>query len=319
MGTPPPVPGYEWAIDNTTTTHAPGTGGLAVWQLNPAASPPSVPGTPGTITASGSGVPSLPDYSHIEALIQQINATNQQAQHAANAGRIPGAPQLETQRSQNIADLLNPPEQYAEIDVPSAARAVASGTVGSPFAGVTGLELTRRQRQADMTLGSNMLNQAYAANPAAGIADPMSLVHLLQQEGFQSGESERDRRFRAEQAALDRALQAQLGILRTPGYRGGGGYGPSLPTDYGRGGSASAPATFRAGIPSAPSAGTGPGSGFLIPTGAIPDNWADLNAAQQSEYAGLIGANPYYNMPDVLNPYANEYNPLDPSLAAYYE
>lgn len=282
---------------------------IPVWEATPPANSqmPSTFSTSAGPSVAGPSVPSLPDYSQIDDLIAQINATNQAAQHAANLGRIPGAAELEAQSSQNIAGLLNPPTQFAEIDVPSAAQAVASGTVGSPFAGVTGLNLTENERLRRQGLGQQYLSAAYARNPAAPIADPQALFQFLQQQGFQSGESARARAFQAEQAALDRALQAQLGFLnqRRPGTSSGGRGGPYLPTDYGR--APGAPATYRTNIPGASATGSGVGETFGIPASAIPDNWNDLSFEQQAQYAALINANPYYGLPDYVNPYSNEY------------
>ncbi len=234
-----PTAGYEWM-------QRPGSGqgqygGLPIYEQVRA--PVAAAATPATTTGTGNvGAPSLPDYSQIDDIINQINATNQQAQTSALNSRIPGAEQLQQDSSRNISGFLNPPEQYGEIDVPAASSAVASGTVGSPFAGVTGLNLTRTQRQADMIRGEQLLTGALARNPAAPITDPAQILQLLTQlqeaqrgREFQAGQTAEERRFQAEQAALQRSLQAQLGLLGSQRYApSGGSYGPRLPTQYGR-------------------------------------------------------------------------------------
>jgi len=191
--------------------------------------------TPGGGGSPVGGGPALPDFSEISNLIGQINATNQAAQQSANAGRIPNAPQLEGYRSSAIADLLNPQEQIGEIDTGAAAAALGSGTSGSPFAGHMGILLNENERIRRQGLGSNMLNQAYAGNPSAPIADTQQLLQFIQQQ-----------RFQAQQNALNRGLEAQLAFMRN-----NRSYGPHLPTgygNYGRGSGSGGP--FGANIPS---------------------------------------------------------------------
>lgn len=205
---------------------------------------------PGGTATGTTGVPSLPDYSQVDDLIASINAANQAAQHQANLGRIPGAEALEAQSSQNIAGLLNPPSQFGEIDVPSAARAVQSGTVGSPFAGVTGIQLSETERLRRQALGQSQLSGAYARNPAAPIADPQALLTLLQQQAFQGNQNEAQRTLQRYLAAVQQ--QTALAVAALGGRRGGGG-GPQLPRDYGRPpGAPGTPPSYRANIPGQP-------------------------------------------------------------------
>lgn len=274
---------------------------------------PTAPGAPttGTGTGTGTSIPTLPDYSQIQSIIQQINATNQQAQSSANAARIPNATALETQSSQNIAALLNPPDVYAELDVPAAARGVASGTVGSPFAGVTGLNLTRTQQMADRAAGQQQLNMAYARNPGAQIADPQQLLQFRSAQEFQ-----------AQQNALARALQERIVNAQMANealqnrlygrFRGGGGYGPNLPTDYNRRGTGTG--TGGGGVtpnipPLPPNPSPRPSGGAVPNIGAL-DNWYDLTAGQQTAYNQALSQNPYFGLPDWQNPYSGDAQPL---------
>jgi hypothetical protein len=193
----------------------------------------------------GGGAPSLPDFSEIGNLIGQINATNQAAQHAANAGRIPGASQLEQLSSNSIANLLNPPTQIGEIDTGAAARALDSGTSGSPFAGHMGILLNENERIRRQGIGQQFLTGALARNPAAPIADTQQLLQFIQQQRFQAEQTARNRDFEGQQNALNRAMQAQLAFLNQNRNHG---YGPHLPTSYGRPSAGGGP--FSANIPS---------------------------------------------------------------------
>lgn len=269
------------------------------------------PGAAPTVApVPGTNAPALPDYGNIEDIIGQINATNQQAQTAALNQRIPLAPELQQQSSQNIAALLNPPTQFGELDVPAASAGVASGTYGSPFAGMTGIRLTENERLRRMGLGEQFLTGALARNPIAPIADPQSLLHLLQQQ-----------QYGAEQAAQERALRERIAnaqmanaalLARNRGYSagggGGGGTAPRLPTDYTR----------------PPAAGTRPNIPPYSPSPVLPDtvgipniggldNWYDLTSAQQQAFNTGFGQNPYFGLPDWQNPYSGDEPPAAPA------
>ena len=303
MPTPAPLPltgaAQSWAnrfqkyLDEQKTANAP-------------AQVASVPGT---------GAPSLPDYGNIENIIQQINATNQQAQTSALNNRIPLASELQQQSSQNIAALLNPPKQFGELDVPTGAAAVASGTVGSPFAGLMGINLTENERLRRMGLGEQFLTGALARNPAAPLADPQALVHLLQQQqyGAEQASQERALRERIANAQLaNAALQA-----RNARSRGGGSYGPAIPTDYGRPGSAvvSAPGGVRPNIPPDIAPQPGVPQEFGTPNLGNLDNWYDLTGPQQQAFNTAFGQNPYFGLPDWQNPYSGDEAPAAPQPA----
>lgn len=190
--------------------------------------------------------PTLPDFSEIGNLIGQINATNQAAQQAANAGRIPNAQNLEQSSSNAIANLLNPPTQIGEIDYGGAAAALGSGTSGSPFGGHMGILLNENERIRRQQIGQQMLSGALARNPSAPIADTQGLIHFIQQQRFQADQAARNRDFEGQQNALNRALQAQVALLNQNRYQ----YGPHIPTSYGRGSSAGRSGPFSANIPS---------------------------------------------------------------------
>lgn len=275
--------------------------------MTPGGAPLSQPSTSASTTGTvASGVPELPDYSQVDDLIAQINAANQAAQHQANLGRIPGAEALEAQSSQNIADLLNPPSQFGEIDVPAASAAVTSGTVGSPFAGITGLNLSETERIRRQALGQQQLTGAYARNPAAPIANPEALLTLLQQQAFAGQQNEAQRTLQRYLASVEQQTALAVASLRNAyggATGGGGGRGPSLPTDYRR--PTGAPPSYRTNIPGVPPSASGAGTGeaFGIPTSAVPENFGDLTFEQRAEYAAAINANPYYGLPDYENPY----------------
>lgn len=312
-GAPTDAPaGYSWnAVEGTLGSQYQ----LPQYELTP------IPGyqAPGTQTTTGTGntgaaggVPQLPDYSEIGSLIAQINANNQAAQRSANLGRIPGAGALEMQSSENIADLLDPPDVLSEIDVGGAARAVGSGTSGSPFAGVTGIQLSENEKIRRRALGQQQLSMAYGRNPSAPIADPQGLLTYLGSQRFQAGESAASRALQLELARREQQTALAIAAMRGSGRAGtdgGGYYGPRVPVDYGR--APSAAPSFRAGIPDTVSAsgwdvpGISPGTGmaYSVPDYAVPDNWADLTIDERAEYAGALGANPYLGLPDYMNPY----------------
>lgn len=188
--------------------------------------------------------PALPQFSEISDLINQINASNAAAHQQSLANRIPGGTRLEQLSSDAISDLLNPPRQFAEIDVPSAARALGQGVSGSPFAGIQGIQMSQNERIRRQGIGQQFLTSALARNPAAPIADAQALAQFLGQQQFGANQAALNRDFQARQAALNRQLQAQLGLLshNQPHYRSGSDYGPRLPRTSSTG-------SFSAGIP----------------------------------------------------------------------
>lgn len=269
------------------------------------------PAAPTVAPGAGTNAPSLPDYGNIEQIIQQINATNQEAQTAALNSRIPMAPELQQQSSQNIAALLNPPTVFGELDVPAAAAGIASGTYGSPFAGMTGIRLTENERIRRMGLGEQMLTGALARNPAAPIADPQSLVHLLQQQQYGAEQAAQERALR-ERIANAQMANAALQRMRGGGYSsggGGGGSGPRLPTDYNRPNSGGG---TRPTIPPSTPPRPGVPDEFGVPNIGNLDNWYDLTMDQQRAFNQAFGQNPYFGLPDWQNPYSGDIEPAAP-------
>jgi len=281
---------------------------LQQWELTPNAQAPAVPGaTTGTGNTGVPGVPSLPDYSQIDAMIAQINATNQAAQHAANAARVPGGTEQENAASQYnlglFADANDPNRMYASVMTDAAEQAIASGTAGSVFAGTTGLYLNEEERIRRGQLAQGNLTAQTARNPAAPIADTQALLTLLQQQGFTASQADAERALARWRAQLD--AQTALAVA---GFRNSGVRGPSYPSSGG-GGSRTAPALptdYRSNIPNPPpytAGGTGTGSAFsFVP----PDNWDILTPQQQGQYATGVGNNPYYGLPDWMNPYSGD-------------
>jgi hypothetical protein len=273
---------------------------------------PAAPIAPG----GGTSAPSLPDYSQIEDIIQSINATNQQAQTNALNQRIPGGPALEQQSSQYIQNLFgdanDPNRRYGELDVPAASAAVASGTVGSPFAGITGLQLTENERIRRGQLAEGNLSAALGRNPAAPIADTQQMYQSLQQQMYQA---EQNRLARDLQERIANAQMANAALRQRNADRSSR-YGPSLPTDYDRtGGGAASGGGHKPKIPPGPTPPVPPtprpGPGMLPNIGEL-DNWYDLTPQQQAEFNAAFGQNPYFGMPDYMNPYSGDDAPLPP-------
>lgn len=268
------------------------------------------------IAPGATETPELPDYGQIEDIIQQINATNQAAQTSALNQRIPGGPALEQQSSQYIQNLFSdandPNRRYGELDVPAASAAVSSGTVGSPFAGVTGLKLTENERIRRGQIAQGNLSAALGRNPAAPIADPQGMFQSLQQQMFQA---EQNRLARDLQERIANAQMANAALRQRNARDGGGGrYGPSLPTDYGRPGVGTPSAAgFRANIPGAPSpSGTLPSGPRGIPNIGGLENWADLTPEQQTGFNTGFSQNPYFGVPDYENPFSGDTAPSGP-------
>lgn len=278
---------------------------------------PATPIAPG----GGTNAPSLPDYSQIEDIIQSINATNQQAQTNALNQRIPGGPALEQQSSQYIQNLFgdanDPNRRYGELDVPAASAAVASGTVGSPFAGITGLQLTENERIRRGQLAEGNLSAALGRNPAAPIADTQQMYQSLQQQMYQA---EQNRLARDLQERIANAQMANAALRQRNADRSSR-YGPSLPTDYNQSGAAKPPPSggHKPNIPPGPPNRQGP-----LPTSGVPnigglDNWYDLTPQEQAAFNAAFGQNPYFGMPDYQNPYSGDELPLPPPPNLTYD
>lgn len=262
------------------------------------------------------GIPQLPDYSQIGNIINQINAQGQQAQINANNARIPFQPQLENQSSQFIANLYGdanraPGEMFANISTNAAERAVAGGYAGSAFAGVSGLRMNEEERLRRGMMAGQAHSGAIARNPGYNPADPMALVLQRSQQayGAQQGQLSRDLQERIVNAQMANAALRE----RRSGSSGGGGYGPQLPTQYGRptgSGAVESPGS-RTNIPEDPNRFGPYQLAPLPPNVSNLDNWSQLNTWQKDDYFGAIGNNPYYGMPDWQNPYSGDANPTN--------
>lgn len=156
-----PYPVTSFGYDPNSVGQQPGAGGW--WNLGSAASsrPTGInygPSSPSEAQAGG----------QISDIINQINRN---AQTAANQARIPQAPALEAQSSQNIAGQLGgqlPADVTQQLAEAAAGAGVQSGSYGTPAGYLKALGLT----SYDMTqAGQQNLSAAYARNPAAPIYD----------------------------------------------------------------------------------------------------------------------------------------------------
>lgn len=120
----------------------------------------------------------MPTYSNTFSLSgwDEMNQLLQQRQQEANVGRIPGAAGLEAQSSDIIAQLLNPPTQFTDVDRQAAELGAARGVGGSAAATSTGYRMTDEERLKRMALGQQMLTSAYARNPAADLLNPVQFT-----------------------------------------------------------------------------------------------------------------------------------------------
>lgn len=155
-----------WALHNNPGLASQTAAGVPV-----AGTAPTATGTPAV--TSGNNITS------IEQLAQQINAINQKAQQAANAGRIPNATGLEAQSSANIANYLAgkvPIDVINQIGQQAAQRGVATG---SPLGANTNAAYLRALGLTSLDLmnqGQNQLTSALARNPAAPLYNAGELV-----------------------------------------------------------------------------------------------------------------------------------------------
>src|SRR5438128_2749998 len=127
----------------------------------------TVAGEGGAGAGSGSYV-GLGDYPRLSQMLQQ-------QQQMANLGRIPGAAGLESQSTEDIASLLNPPALFPDTSRIAAETAAGRGVAGSGAGYSTAVRMTDEERLKRMALGQQMLGQAYGRNPAAPPIDPLRL------------------------------------------------------------------------------------------------------------------------------------------------
>jgi hypothetical protein len=150
---------------------------------------------------------------------EEINRMIQGQQREANLGRIPGAAGLEDASSQGIMELLNPGNQFAEVDRRSAELAGGRGIMGSGAGATAGYRMTDEERLKRMALGQQFLTSAYGRNPSAQIA-PSDILNTVvtpyQQETLSNRERELDMQLRQlglerDQFNLQRTVQGSLG------------------------------------------------------------------------------------------------------------
>lgn len=144
--------------------------------------------------------------------VPALNAMNLAAWQAALGARIPNARGLEESSSARIAELLNPPAFFPDVDRRSAEAGAMRGVAGSPSAAAVTVKMTDDERLKRLGLGQQFLSGALGRNPPAPIVDPTNFVITP---------------FQREQLNLQRFI-AQLNArnrLPTGGYSGGGGGG----------------------------------------------------------------------------------------------
>lgn len=155
----------------------------------------------------------------IKSMSEMINQINQQAQHAANAARIPGALGLENRSSINIENALQgklPADVITQIAQRAAERGVSSG---NPYGANSNADYLRAIGLNSLQLqntGQDWLTAALARNPSAPIYDPGRLVVTpLQQAEFalqaaNFGLNQQQAQFGAYNANAQQNLQASL-------------------------------------------------------------------------------------------------------------
>lgn len=115
----------------------------------------------------------------IKATTDMINQINQNAQQAANAGRIPGGAALEAASSKNIGNALSgalSQDVVNQIGQRAAERGVGSG---SPWGANTNADYLKAIGLNSLQLqgtGQDWLTAALGRNPAAPIFDPSKLL-----------------------------------------------------------------------------------------------------------------------------------------------
>lgn len=117
----------------------------------------------------------LQSNNRLGQLSDLVNTINRNAQQQSLQARIPGAPALEAQSSQNIGSELQgqlPQDVMNLLGQQAAERGVATGGVGSANANASYLRALGLTSLGQEQQGQQNLSQAYARNPAAPIFDP---------------------------------------------------------------------------------------------------------------------------------------------------
>lgn len=133
-----------------------------------------------TRTGSGSAFSNVSDLGSnvVGGRGDYLNFANlmQQAQQSANAARIPGAADLQSQSSSNIAGLLNPPALFPDTLRMAAETASAKGVAGSGSAYSTAVKMSDEERLKRMALGEQFLTGALARNPSAPLPSTSDFI-----------------------------------------------------------------------------------------------------------------------------------------------
>lgn len=137
--------------------------------VTPGAATAQVPGTTPTGTAA-------PDFL---SQWDEINSLLQNRQTLANMGRIPMGADLEESSSRGIMELLNPPNQFAEVDRRSAELAAMRGIPGSAAGQTAGYRMTDEERLRRMALGQQFLSAATQRNPSVPISASDALATVI--------------------------------------------------------------------------------------------------------------------------------------------
>lgn len=108
----------------------------------------------------------------------EINRLLQNRQSEANYSRIPMGADLEQSSSQGIMALLNPGNQFADVDRYSAELAGGRGIQGSAAGMTAGYRMTDEERLKRMALGQQFLSAATQRNPSVPInaSDAISTI-----------------------------------------------------------------------------------------------------------------------------------------------
>lgn len=182
--------------------------------------------------------------------------------------RIPRGNELEGMSSDTIADLLNPPDFFPEVDRRSAELASGRGIAGSPAGFGVGLRMTDDEKLKRIALGQGFLTAASGRNPAI---DPQFLFQTPQQKAQLELDKQRLDLQKKAQELENELKRLQIRNLSTVsvGFASGGSNvqrtGGSLPT-YGPGGASP--------LGNQDFSGTAPiGGGFQNTVNDLPENW----------------------------------------------
>lgn len=154
----------------------------------------------------------------------KVDGTDLDSYYKDQRGRIPRGDELEGMSSDTIADLLNPPDFFPEVDRRSAESASLRGIGGSPAGFGAGLRMTDDERLKRIALGQGFLTAASGRNPAI---DPQFLFQTPQQKAQLELDKQRLELQKQAQELENELKRLQIRNLGTPSvrYLSGGGHG----------------------------------------------------------------------------------------------